>query len=369
MISTFRDKSILIAGGTGSIGSEIARNLLQYEPKVIRIFSNDENGLYNLENELHGHSSVRFLLGDVRDKERLGKAIEGIDIVFHAAALKHVPFCEYNPFEAIKTNVIGTQNVLEASLNSEVQSVISISTDKAVNPVSTMGATKLLSEKLVIDANYYKGNRKTIFISVRFGNVIDSRGSVFPFFAEQIKRGGPVTITDSRMTRFIMSPSQVINLLFRTTGMALGGEIFILKMPSLKISDLAEAMIDELAPKYGYQPSQIELADPVETLAWRQWERYNEKYCNIAFPNIPKLDAHWIQESKIDGLVFQINPTCRDGTANIYYKDAIEDILQRKIPALLIESDMVDARTYSEAEVKVRVDAFLDVLASAKEGR
>lgn len=259
MANTFQDKNILITGGTGSIGSEIARKVLQYEPRVVRVFSNDEDGLFNLEQELRGYSNVRFLLGDVRDKERLGKAIEGVDIVFHAAALKHVPFCEYNPFEAIKTNVIGTQNVLEVSLNGEVQSVIAISTDKAVNPVSTMGATKLLAEKLVIDANYYRGNRKTIFSSVRFGNVIGSRGSVIPLFAEQIKRGGPVTITDSRMSRFIMSPNQVSSLLFRATGMALGGEIFILKMPSLKISDLVEAMIDELAPEYGYQPSQIEL--------------------------------------------------------------------------------------------------------------
>jgi FlaA1/EpsC-like NDP-sugar epimerase len=226
---------------------------------VVRVLSNDENGLFNLGQELRDSPEVRFLLGDVRDKERLMKAIDGIDIIFHAAALKHVPLCEYNPFEAIKTNVIGTQNVLEASLMVEAQKVIAISTDKAVNPASTMGTSKLLAEKLVTDANYYKGDRKTNFSSVRFGNVIGSRGSVIPLFAEQIKRGGPVTITDSRMSRFIMSPDQVTSLLFKATGMALGGEIFILKMPSLKISDLAKVMADELAPKYGYKPSQIEL--------------------------------------------------------------------------------------------------------------
>jgi UDP-N-acetylglucosamine 4,6-dehydratase len=273
MVDIFQGKNILITGGTGSIGSEIARNILLYEPKVIRILSNDENGLFNLEQELGGNINTRFLLGDVRDKERIEKAIEGIDIVFHAAALKQVPFCEYNPFEAIKTNVIGTQNVLEASLTEEVQSVIFISTDKAVNPVSTMGATKLLAEKLVIDANYYKGNRKTIFSSVRFGNVIGSRGSVFPFFAGQIRRGGPVTITDPSMSRFIMSPKQVIGLLFRASGMAIGGEIFILKMPSLKISDLIETMINELAPKFGYQPAQIK----VESTGIRPGEKTYEE--------------------------------------------------------------------------------------------
>lgn len=259
MTNTFQGKNILITGGTGSIGSKIARNILEYEPKVVRVFSNDEDGLFNLRCELQGHRNVRFLLGDVRDKERLEKAVKGIDIMFHAAALKQVPLCEYNPFEAIKTNVMGTQNVLEVSLNEEVEKVINISTDKAVNPASTMGATKLLAEKLVIDANYYKGLRRTIFSSVRFGNVIGSRGSVIPFFAEQIKGGGPVTITDPRMSRFIMSPSQVIGLLFKATEMTLGGEIFILRVPSLKIGDLVKVMINELAPKYGYQASQIEL--------------------------------------------------------------------------------------------------------------
>jgi UDP-N-acetylglucosamine 4,6-dehydratase len=273
MKDMFLGKNILIIGGTGSIGSEIARNILQYEPKVVRIFSNDEDGLFNLEQELRGYRGLRFLLGDIRDKERLGKAIEGIDIAFHAAALKHVPFCEYNPFEAIKTNIIGTQNVLEVSLNGEVERLISISTDKAVNPASTMGATKLLAEKLVTDANYYKGKQKTIFSSVRFGNVIGSRGSVIPFFAKQIMGGGPVTVTDASMTRFVMSPKQVISLLFAATSMAIGGEIFILKMPSLRIGDLVEVMVAELAPKYGYQPRQIE----VKTIGARPGEKIYEE--------------------------------------------------------------------------------------------
>lgn len=257
MKNIFLGKNILITGGTGSIGSEIARKILQYDPEVVRIFSNDEDGLFNLEQELLKYPNARFLVGDVRDEERLQMAVEGIDFIFHAAALKHVPLCEYNPFEAVKTNVIGTQNVIEVARREGVEKVINISTDKAVNPINVMGATKLLCERITVSANSY--SRQTIFSSVRFGNVIGSRGSVIPFFVEQIKRGGPVTITDPRMTRFVMSPNQVISLLFTATGMALGGEIFILEMPSLKISDLAKAMIDKLAPKYGYQPSQIEL--------------------------------------------------------------------------------------------------------------
>lgn len=257
MADIFKGNNILITGGTGSIGSEIARRILQYEPKVVRIFSNDEDGLFNLRQELLNYPNARFLVGDVRDEERLMMAVEGIDFIFHAAALKHVPLCEYNPFEAVQTNVIGTQNVIEVARRAGIKKLINISTDKAVNPVNVMGATKLLCERITVSANSYSGGM--IFSSVRFGNVIGSRGSVIPFFGEQIKRGGPVTITDPRMTRFVMFPNQVVSLLFTATELALGGEIFILKMPSLKISDLAQAMIEELVPKYGYKPSQIEL--------------------------------------------------------------------------------------------------------------
>lgn len=257
MVNTFQGKNILVTGGTGSIGSEIVRKLLPYEPKAVRVFSNDEDGLFNLKQELLGYPNVRFLIGDVRDEERLKMAVESIDFIFHAAALKHVPLCEYNPFEAVKTNVIGTQNVIEVARKEGVAKLINISTDKAVNPVNVMGATKLLSERLIVSANYY--SKHTIFSSVRFGNVVGSRGSVIPLLAEQIEGGGPVTITDLRMSRFIMSPNQVTSLLFRAAEMALGGERFILKMSSVKISDLVEAMVDELAPEYGYQPSQIEL--------------------------------------------------------------------------------------------------------------
>jgi UDP-N-acetylglucosamine 4,6-dehydratase len=253
----FQGKNILITGGTGSIGSEIVRKILQYEPKVVRIFSNDEEGLFSLGQDLLNYPNARFLVGDVRDEERLTMAVEGIDFIFHAAALKHVPLSEYNPFEAVKTNVIGTQNVIEVARRAGVKKLINISTDKAVNPVSVMGATKLLCERLTVSANSY--SQMTIFSSVRFGNVIGSRGSVIPFFAEQIKKGGPVTITDDKMTRFVILPDQAINLLFTATAMSKGGEIFILKMPSLKISDLAKAMIDELAPEYGYKPSQIKI--------------------------------------------------------------------------------------------------------------
>jgi FlaA1/EpsC-like NDP-sugar epimerase len=259
MVNIFRGKNVLVTGGSGSIGSEVVKKMLQCEPKVVRVLSNDENCLFNLEQELRCYSNLRFLVGDVRDKERLQRAVENVDFVFHAAALKHVPLCEYNPFEAVKTNVLGTQNVIEAAMEEEVEKLITISTDKAVNPVNVMGATKLLAERLTTSANYYKGLRKTAFSCVRFGNVLDSRGSVMPSFRDQIRKGGPVTLTDPDMTRFVMTIPTAVDLVLKAAKIARGGEIFIFKMPALRIGDLAKAMIGELAPQYGYNPQSIKV--------------------------------------------------------------------------------------------------------------
>ena len=200
MKNFFKDKKILVTGGTGSFGSAIVKRLLDYQPEVVRIISRDEDKQYRLSNALKKHKNVRFLIGDICDKERLLRAMEHIDIVFHAAALKHVLSCEYNPFEATKVNVFGTQNVIDAALERGVSKVIFTSTDKAVNPVSAMGASKLMAEKLISSANFYKGTKETVFSSVRFGNVVGSRGSALNLFIDQIKNGGPVTITDNNMT-------------------------------------------------------------------------------------------------------------------------------------------------------------------------
>ena len=259
MNDVFEGKKILITGGTGSIGQEIAQEILKHAPAVVRILDIDETKQFELQQEYEGYENIRFLLGDIRDKERLGRAIEDIDIVFHTAALKHVLACEYNPFEGVKTNVIGTQNIIDVCLNEEVEKVIFTSSDKAVNPTNVMGATKLLAERLMTSANYYKGTRITIFSSVRFGNVLGSRGSVIPLFKKQIEGGGPVTITNKKMTRFIMPLRDAINLLFKATELAQGGEIFIFKMDALRITDLAEVMIEELTPKYGHSPDDIKI--------------------------------------------------------------------------------------------------------------
>lgn len=268
------NKKILITGGTGSLGRELALKLLQHNPKVIRIFDVDETEQFDFQHELKGHeSSVRFLLGDVRDEKRLNRATEDIDIIFHTAALKHVMACEYNPFEAVKTNIIGMQNVIDAALNNNVGKVIFTSSDKAVNPSNTMGTTKLLAEKLMTAANYYKGTRDCVFSSVRFGNVMGSRGSVIPLFKRQIMAGGPVTITDPTMTRFMMSMSQAIDLVFKSAEVAQGGEVFIFKMPTINISDMTEVLIDELAPRYSHQPEDIN----IETIGIKPGEKMYEE--------------------------------------------------------------------------------------------
>jgi FlaA1/EpsC-like NDP-sugar epimerase len=253
----FKDKDILVTGGCGSIGSEIVKQLLKYDVKRIRVLDNNETAQFELQEELKEHSKLRTLIGDIRDKERIKWAMKDVDIVFHAAALKHVPICEYNPFEAVSTNVFGTQNLIDITREKNIDRFIAISTDKAVNPINTMGATKLLSEKLVLNASL--GDVKTLFSCVRFGNVLSSNGSVIPVFKKQIKRGGPVTVTSKEMIRFFISIPNAVSMILNVAQKMKGREIFILKMKALKIVTLAEVMIQELAPIYGYKPSEIEI--------------------------------------------------------------------------------------------------------------
>ena len=239
----FKGKNILITGGTGSIGMGLAKQLVRYNPKEIRIFSNDENSIFEAKENLGVNRIYKFMVGDVRDKDRLNLAIRNVDIVFHTAAMKHIAICEDNPFDAVKTNVIGTSNILEASIIEEVKKFIFISTDKATNPTSTLGGSKLLAERLTLDAGTYAGKGKTKFAIVRFGNVLGSRGSVFQIFQNQIKMKKPLTVTDKRMTRYIMSISEAASMILKVTKILEGGEIYILKMPSVRIEDLAKGII------------------------------------------------------------------------------------------------------------------------------
>jgi FlaA1/EpsC-like NDP-sugar epimerase len=247
MENAYKDKIILVTGGTGSIGSELVRQLLIFGPKQIRVLSRNENRQAYLANELND-PRVRMLIGDIRDYERLMLATQGVDIIFHAAAMKHVPSCEYNPFEAVKTNIVGSQNVIQAALFNKVPRLIAISTDKAANPFSVMGVSKLMMEKLVTHTNFsFDSQIKTC--CVRFGNVAWAEGSVFPLWERQAKKRGTINVTNRKMTRFLMSIQQAVQLTLRAGQLSKGGEIFILKMPAAKISDMASIFLKKYFPK------------------------------------------------------------------------------------------------------------------------
>lgn len=244
------NKIVLVSGGVGSIGSTLVETIIKnFSPKQVRIFDNNEAQLFEASRIYQNEGKMRFMLGDVRDKERVAWAFKGVDTVFHAAALKHVALNEYSPFESVKTNVIGTQNMLEAALENNIETFINVSTDKAANPTSTMGASKLLAERLTVGADYFRGTGRTVFASVRFGNVLNSSGSVLPIFLDQIKKGKALTVTDKRMIRYFMTIEEAVSLIIKASEIALGGEVFILKMPALKIVDLAECLMEKMNKK------------------------------------------------------------------------------------------------------------------------
>ena len=264
----FENKKILITGGTGSLGRALTKRLLAEKVDVIRIFSRNENKQVTMQSEFNDNR-LRFLIGDVRDLPRLQRALDGIDIVFHTAALKHVPVIEYNPFEAINTNVIGSRNVVEACLSENVEKVIGVGTDKAVSPLNTYGATKLLMEKLFVTAsNYLSDKNKTKFISLRYGNVLGSSGSVIPKFIEQIKSNKKITITDPGMTRFSITMDEALDFIVDSTISGHGSEVFVPKLRSYKIDDV-KIVLQELLGNTGE-----------EKIPVRQGEKFHETLMN-----------------------------------------------------------------------------------------
>ena len=241
----WNDKSVLVTGGTGSFGKKFIDILLRdYQPAKVIVFSRDELKQHEMRVAGFDQPNLRYFIGDVRDQARLRRAMDGVDIVVHAAALKQVPACEYNPMEAIKTNIMGTSNVVEAALDSGVKKVLALSTDKAVNPVNLYGATKLAAEKLTVQSNAYAGGSETRFSCVRYGNVVGSRGSVVPVFLRQ-RENGKLTITDERMTRFWLTREQGVSFVIRCIEQMHGGEVFVPKIPSTTIVDLAKAIAPE----------------------------------------------------------------------------------------------------------------------------
>jgi UDP-N-acetylglucosamine 4,6-dehydratase len=238
----WKNQIVLVTGGTGSFGKKFIEILIRdHNPKKVIVFSRDELKQYEMQAKGFNQPNLRYFIGDVRDRERLIRAMHGVDIVVHAAALKQVPACEYNPMEAIKTNIMGTSNVVEAALDAGVKKVLGLSTDKAVNPVNLYGATKLAAEKLTVQSNAYAGGSATRFSCVRYGNVVGSRGSVVPVFLKQ-RESGKVTITDDRMTRFWLSLEQGVRFVISCIEQMEGGEVFVPKIPSMKVIDLSKAI-------------------------------------------------------------------------------------------------------------------------------
>ena len=274
--SPWSGRSVLITGVCGTVGRELLRQVLRQGPGRVAGLDNNESELFFLMEEHRGMAEVDFLLGDVRDRDKLTRSMRGIDIVLHAAALKHVILCEHSPRDAIQSNILGVQNIIDAAEAAQVERVLFTSSDKAVNPTNVMGTSKLMGERLMTAANAAAsmggsmgasmsalltdgGQTRPLFASTRFGNVLGSRGSVIPLFRRQIAAGGPLTLTDPNMTRFIMTLQEAVRLVMESTFLARGGEVFVTKMPVVRIADLAYVMRETLAPCYGYEPEQIEI--------------------------------------------------------------------------------------------------------------
>ena len=328
----FTGKKILITGGTGSLGRALTKRLLETDVDMIRIFSREEFKQIEMQSAFND-KRLRFLIGDIRDKERLSRALEDVNIVIHAAALKQVPVAEYNPFEAVKTNVYGSQNLIEACLDKNVEMVLAVGTDKAVSPFNTYGATKFLMERLFVSANLYKGNHNIKFLCVRYGNVLGSRGSVAPKFISQITKGEKITVTDPTMTRFNITMNQALELILRVIKNGQGGEIFVPKLKSYQLGDLKDALLELLNAK-----------NETEIISVRPGEKYHESL-------ISKDEIRNTVETKDDYLILDQHLYNEDNIRKMglsrtslkdqYSSDRVELLTKKEIKEILIKENII----------------------------
>ncbi len=329
----FKGKNVLITCGTGSLGQALAKKLLASDVKTIRIFSRDENKQVTME-EKFDDDRLRFLIGDIRDKERLQRAVENIDIVIHAAALKHVPVAEYNPFEFIKTNINGSQNVVDVSMDEEVDICLAISTDKAVSPLNLYGATKLAMEKLFIAANHYKGTRKTKFSCVRYGNVLGSRGSVVPKFIDQIRTKKLITVTDPDMTRFNITMDEALELIMSAIHLTKGSEVFIPKLKSYVLSDLIQSFHDISRVPFKSHSIPIRIGEKMHEILLNQYEMRFAVESKGLYVLLPP-DVENFDRLK------KLYPNSKSLPMEVYSSDKVPKILPNQLKKILIQHDLV----------------------------
>ena len=328
----FKGKKILITGGTGSLGRALAKKLIELDADIVRIFSRNENNQTIMQSEL-GNDRLRYFIGDVRDLSRLIKAMEDVDIVYHAAALKHVPVVEYNPFEAIKTNILGSQNVIDACLHENVETVICVGTDKAVSPLNTYGATKLLMEKLFVTASNYTNHErhKTKFIAIRYGNVLGSSGSVVPTLLKQIELGRNITITDPNMTRFNITMNQALDFIIRSSKKGNGGEVFIPKLKAYSLGVLKDAILEVL-----------EKDVKTELISVRPGEKYHETLISTEEirNTFEDKEDYVILEERLQGNIKIKKSTLTDK----YSSDRVELLTKEELKKILIEEKLVPTK-------------------------
>ncbi len=347
---SFDNKRVLVTGACGTIGSQLIAMLLDsYGISEVIGLDNNERGLFALEQQFLHDARARFFLADIRDRDKLCRTMRGIDIVFHAAAFKHVVLCERSPFEAVQTNIVGVQNVIYAACENNVAKVIFTSSDKAVNPTNVMGTSKLMGERLMTAANstYLEGG--PIFSSTRFGNVLGSSGSVVPVFHRQISEGGPVTLTHRDMTRFIMSIEQAVSLVLDSAMLARGGGVFITKMPVIRIEDLAEVMIQELAPLYGYRPQQIE----IEEIGTKPGEKlYEELMSEEETRRALELEKYFVVLPAFRGMYRQItydyNTVVSETVTNPYNSSNEQPMSQEQLRQFLVGAGLLKTQALPE---------------------
>ena len=328
-MNMFKGKKILITGGTGSLGQALTKRLLNYDVDTIRIFSRNENSQTTMQSEFDD-GRLRYFIGDIRDSHRLIKAMEDVDIVFHAAALKHVPVIEYNPFEAIKTNVLGSQNVIDACLHENIETVVCVGTDKAVSPLNTYGATKLLMEKLFVTANNHTDRKRhrTKFVAIRYGNVLGSSGSVVPTLVKQIESGKNITITDPNMTRFNITMNQALDFIIRSLKKGKGGEVFIPKLKAYSLEILKDAIIEVLKKDV-----------KTEIISVRPGEKYHESLIsNEEIRNTFEDDEDYvILEERLQENI----ETKKTTLTERYSSDKVELLTKEELKKILVEEKLL----------------------------